>query len=71
MGKRSSQGFVGRGLAPTVEEAMSSARVVALLGPRQAGKSTLARQLAVDRLDADYVTLDDDPTLAEADPASS
>lgn len=50
---------------------MASARVVALLGPRQAGKSTLARRLAVDRLAADYVTLDDDPTLtlAEADPA--
>lgn len=50
---------------------MTSARVVALLGPRQAGKSTLARRLATDRLAADYVTLDDDPmlTLAEADPS--
>ncbi len=71
MGNQVSHGYIGRGLASTVEEAMSTARVVALLGPRQAGKSTLARHLAVDRLDADYVTLDADPTLtlAEADPA--
>lgn len=50
---------------------MQSARVVALLGPRQAGKSTLARHLAAERLSADYVTLDDEAVLALAaeDPA--
>jgi uncharacterized protein len=58
-------------LSRTVEEAMKSARVVALLGPRQAGKRTLARRLAEERLAADYVTLDDEPVLAlaDADPA--
>jgi predicted AAA+ superfamily ATPase len=52
-------------------DAMGSARVVALLGPRQAGKSTLARMLAADRLPADYLTLDDEPirNAAAADPA--
>jgi hypothetical protein len=62
---------IGRGLAPVVAEAMESARVVALLGPRQAGKSTLARMLAAGALPADYLTLDDEPvrSLAAGDPA--
>jgi len=38
--------FVERNVAGTVVYAMGYARVVALLGPRQAGKSTLARKLA-------------------------
>lgn len=62
--------FIDRGLAGTVVEAMRESRVVALLGPRQAGKSTLARMLAVDRLPADYLTFDDEPvrSLASGDP---
>lgn len=60
-----------RAVAETVAEAMGSARAVALLGARQAGKSTLAGMLAAERLPADYVTLDDDVVreLATADPA--
>lgn len=51
-----------------VHEAMSDTRVVMITGPRQAGKTTLARQLAADP--AAYLTLDDTTTLAaaEADP---
>jgi hypothetical protein len=62
--------YVERAIEGTVEEAMGSARVVALLGPRQSGKSTLAMRLAAERLSADYVSLDVDPMLAraEADP---
>lgn len=62
--------FVDRNVAATVEYAMAYARVVALLGPRQAGKSTLARRLASERLSADYMSLDDEPVraLALADP---
>ena len=62
--------LIDRGLADTVVEAMEDARVVAMLGPRQAGKSTLARMLADRRLPADYVTLDETParSLASADP---
>jgi predicted AAA+ superfamily ATPase len=38
--------LIPRRLANPVVEAMRDARVVALLGPRQAGKSTLAQMLA-------------------------
>ncbi len=63
--------LVERGLAEVVVDAMSYARVVALLGPRQAGKSTLARLLARRRLGAEYVSLDEEPvrSLALGDPA--
>ena len=63
--------LIDRNLTEVVVEAMASARVVALLGPRQAGKSTLARLLAFERLGADYLSLDDEPvrSLASADPA--
>lgn len=63
--------LIERGLAEVVIEEMGAARVVALLGPRQAGKSTLARMLAAERLGASYLSLDEEPTrsLALADPA--
>lgn len=63
-------GLIDRGLADVVVDAMSSARVVALLGPRQAGKSTLVRVLARGALSAEYLTLDDAParSAASADP---
>jgi uncharacterized protein len=62
--------LIPRSLTDLVVEAMRDARVVALLGPRQAGKSTLAQVLAAERLPAEYVTLDDEPTrsLAAGDP---
>jgi predicted AAA+ superfamily ATPase len=62
--------LIERGMASVVADAMESARAVALLGPRQAGKSTLAQVLAGGRVPADYLTLDDDPvrSAARADP---
>lgn len=49
---------------------MAEARVVAVLGARQAGKSTLARALTAGPLSADYITLDDESnrSLALDDP---
>lgn len=63
--------LVDRTISGTVARAMSSARAVALLGARQAGKSTLARLLADGELSAEYVSLDDKPArrLAVGDPA--
>lgn len=39
-----------------VNEALADTPVVSILGPRQVGKSTLAKIVAPDR---DYITLDD------------
>ena len=46
-----------RGIQRAMDEAMQDTPVVCLLGPRQCGKSTLARAQAPDR---PYLTLDDD-----------
>ena len=57
-----------RTLRKTVAAALTDTPVVSLLGPRQCGKSTLARSFVPGRI---YVTLDDEGTLAAArhDPA--
>lgn len=47
-----------------IEAALADTRVVLLAGPRQAGKTTLARELA--SADREYFTLDDATTLAAA-----
>ena len=47
-----------------VREALTDTRVVMLCGPRQSGKTTLARRIAGDILP--FVTLDDTTTLAAA-----
>lgn len=60
--------LIPRAIAPAVREALDDTRVVLVAGPRQAGKTTLVRQLAGD--DRSYFTLDDLTTLAavRADP---
>ena len=58
-----------RNLQPLIEELLAEFRVLYLTGPRQAGKTTLARAVA-DRLDMGYLSLDDQTVLeaAENDP---
>jgi predicted AAA+ superfamily ATPase len=58
--------MIARNLAPIVQAALADTPVVLINGPRQAGKSTLARALIEAGFDADYVTLDDAVALAAA-----
>lgn len=60
--------IIDRKIRPLVETALGDTRVVLIVGPRQAGKTTLARQFAGDG--RPYVTLDDAGALnaARADP---
>lgn len=64
----STRPLIDRKVRPIVEVALSDTRVVLIAGPRQAGKTTLARQFAGP--DLPYITLDDAGTLgaARADP---
>lgn len=55
-----------RRVAPHVLEAMSDTPVVLLVGPRQAGKTTLVKQIAADSGQFRYLTLDDALTLLSA-----
>lgn len=52
-----------RNILRTLKLALTDTPVVALLGPRQSGKSTLVRTLAPERA---YVTLDEEPMLRNA-----
>ncbi len=63
--------LVGRCLAERVREALADTRVVAVVGPRQAGKSTLATELVAEYPASGYVSLDDLEVraAAAADPA--
>ena len=54
-----------RRLQPVVQEMLSEFRIVYLTGPRQAGKTTLARAVA-DELGMGYISLDDQAALAAA-----
>lgn len=60
--------LVEREIAAAIETALADTRVVLVVGPRQAGKTTLVRQFV--QRDRPYVTLDDSGALsaARADP---
>lgn len=60
--------YIDRKARPVVETALADTRVVLISGPRQAGKTTLARQFADSS--RPYITLDDVGTLnaARSDP---
>jgi hypothetical protein len=60
------QPMIRRHLKPLVAESLEHFPVVAILGPRQVGKSTLAQMLPSKRWPARYLTLDDMPLLDAA-----
>jgi predicted AAA+ superfamily ATPase len=51
-------GFVQRHAEPRVIRALADTRVTAIVGPRQSGKTTLARRIA-DQDGRSFITLDD------------
>ena len=63
-----SRRFLGRHAEAPIRTALADTRIVAIVGPRQSGKTTLARRIADAR---PFVTLDDDQfrRFAEDDPA--
>ena len=62
--------FVARHAEALVRGALDDTRIVAIVGPRQSGKTTLARRIAGDD-ERPYITLDDEQfrRFAESDPA--
>lgn len=62
--------LVPRAITPRLLEALVDSRAVAVIGPRQAGKTTLVRGLIRTEYPAAYVTLDEAVTrsAARADP---
>jgi len=62
--------LIPRGIEPELRDILSVSRAAAITGPRQAGKSTLARQLQSAGVFPNYFTLDDEATrnAARADP---
>jgi uncharacterized protein len=57
--------MINRRLYPIVEHALEQFPAVALLGPRQAGKTTLARTIAATRADSLYLDLERPSDLAK------
>ena len=64
------EAFVARHAEARVRLALTDTRIVAIVGPRQSGKTTLARRIANDEGRA-FVSLDDDQSrrFAQDDPA--
>jgi len=61
--------MINRKLIPEIEHALADFPAVALLGPRQAGKTTLAKQVAAQRAGSLYLDLERPSDLAKlADP---
>ena len=63
--QRKPTAMYARRLQPVLEELLGEFRIVYLAGPRQAGKTTLARLVSRD-LEMEYITLDDQSALASA-----
>src|SRR3990170_5095574 len=67
---RGRQGLIPRAITANLTEALTESRAVALIAPRQVGKTTLVRDLMVIGRPTTYLTLDDASTrdAARTDP---
>ena len=63
------QGYINRRMEAKLQESLSSFPVTALLGPRQCGKSTLARHVVADRGDTVYLDLEKPSDLRKLEDA--
>ena len=59
------QRYLRRNLEVKLRESLQSFPVTALLGPRQCGKSTLARHVVADRADTVYLDLEKPSDLSK------
>ena len=59
-------GYVDRHMEPVIRDAMSHMRIVAALGPRQSGKTTLVKKIG-DDLDMNYLSMDNNKTRKQAE----
>jgi uncharacterized protein len=58
--------LIPRGIEPELRDILGVSRAAAITGPRQVGKSTLAKQLQAAGVVPNYFTLDDEATRAAA-----
>lgn len=63
---RSFMELLARGVERELRDSLSASRAAAITGPRQAGKSTLARQLQDAGVVPNYFSLDDEATRIAA-----
>jgi murein DD-endopeptidase MepM/ murein hydrolase activator NlpD len=63
--------YIQRSITPTIYDLLRDFKIVSISGPRQSGKTTLAKEIA-DNLGMTYYTFDDDvtKTAAESDPVN-
>lgn len=68
--RTSATGLIPRAIVPRLLEALADSRAVAVVGPRQSGKTTLVRDMIRREYPATYLTLDDAATrnAARTDP---
>ncbi len=61
------QTYIKRFIEESLRQSIRSSPVIALLGPRQCGKSTLAKKIIAETGNASYLDLEKPPDLRKLD----